>query len=91
LDDPRVARYRADVLEVVAAFRLVPLDGTVLMRASDPFPTLLGSLHAIHLTSALLAREEVEDLVFATHDEELGVAAQATGFDVHGVRLRPRR
>jgi hypothetical protein len=36
-------------------------------------------------------REEVDDLVFATHDEELGVAAHATGFDVHGINLRRAR
>ena len=90
-DDPRIARYRADVLEAVDSFRLIALDGAVLTRASDPFPTLLGSLDAIHLTSALLIREEVEDLVFATHDEELGIAARATGFEVQGINLRTGR
>jgi predicted nucleic acid-binding protein len=90
-DDPRIARYRADILEAVDSFDLIALDGTVLARASDPFPTLLGSLDAIHLASARLMREEVDDLVFATHDEELGVAAHATGFDVHGINLRRAR
>ncbi len=54
LDDRRVATYRADVLEAVEAFSLVALDSMVLERASDPFPTALGSLDAIHLASALL-------------------------------------
>jgi predicted nucleic acid-binding protein len=89
-EDRRVARYRADVLEAVEAFSLVALDGHVLARASEPFPTLVGSLDAIHLASALLMRDEVDDLAFATHDEELAVAAQATGFAVHGVDLRAR-
>lgn len=91
LEDRRIARYRAEILEAIDSFRLVALDGTVLARASDPFPTLVGSLDAIHLTSALLAREDVEDLAFATHDEELAVAARATGFVVHGVSFRDAR
>jgi hypothetical protein len=60
-DDPRIARYRADILEAVDSFRLIALDSTVLARASDPFPTLLGSLDAIHLASAMFVREEVEE------------------------------
>jgi hypothetical protein len=32
-------------------------------------------------------RDEVDDLVFATHDDELAVAAHSMGFDVQGVNL----
>jgi len=85
LDDRLIARYRADALEVIDAFSLVALDSTILERAAEPFPTTLGSLDAIHLASALLVRESVEGLVFATHDAGLGTAALATGFQVHGV------
>ena len=85
LDDERVARHRADVMEVIDAFTLVTLDLIILQRASEPFPTLLGSLDAIHLASALLVRDQVPDLTFATHDTALGIAALATGFQVHGV------
>ena len=84
LDDRQVANYRADVLEAIEAFSLVALDSVVLERASEPFPTGLGSLDAIHLASALLARDSVDGLVFATHDDELSTAARAIGFPVHG-------
>jgi hypothetical protein len=85
LEDARIAKCRADVLEAVDTFTLVALDTVVLERASEPFPTALGSLDAIHLASALMARDTFTDLAFATHDDELGMAAQATGFQVHGV------
>jgi predicted nucleic acid-binding protein len=85
LEDRRIAKYRADVLEAVDAFSLVALDSLVLGRASEPFPTALGSLDAIHLASALLIRDDLDGLAFATHDDELGMAARATGFQVHGV------
>jgi predicted nucleic acid-binding protein len=85
LEDQRVATYRADILEAIDAFSLVALDSLVLERASEPFPTALGSLDAIHLASALLVRHDLDGLAFATHDDELGTAALATGFPVHGV------
>lgn len=86
-DDRLVARLRADVLEAVDAFTLVAIDSLVLDRASQPFPTLVGTLDAIHLASALLIREDIDGLEFATHDDELGTAARATGFAVHGASL----
>jgi predicted nucleic acid-binding protein len=85
LADRAVAARRAAVLEHLRAFELVGLQGAVLERAADPFPTSLGTLDAIHLASALLARERYSDLVLATHDEELAIAAEAMGFDVVGV------
>lgn len=85
LDDRTVARQRGAVIETIDSLRLIYLDRIILDRASEPFPTLLGSLDAIHLASALLAREQLDDLILATHDDELGLAAQAVGFSVHGV------
>ena len=84
LEDEDVADRRAAVLEAIEAFSLVPVGREVLERAAEPFPTMLGSLDAIHLASALLVRDSFEDLSLATHDQELAVAARATGFHVHG-------
>jgi predicted nucleic acid-binding protein len=85
LPDREVAARRAAVLEQLDAFDLVRIDGRVLGRAADPFSTLIGSLDAIHLTSALLARERLPRLSrFATHDASLALAARAVGFDVVG-------
>jgi predicted nucleic acid-binding protein len=86
LADQAVAHRRAAVVEIVDAFDLVPLDALILERAAEPFPTLVSSLDAIHLATALLARAQVEDLHFATHDEELAIAAHAMGFHVLGAR-----
>jgi len=82
LTDEETAKRRAAVLEQLDGFTLVPLEWPVLERAEQPFPTLLGTLDAIHLASALVARSAHSDLLFATHDEELAVAARAMGFTV---------
>jgi predicted nucleic acid-binding protein len=91
LSDDAVADQREVVLGLLDAFDIVPLDGVVLERAAEPFPTLLGSLDAIHLATAVLARAQVEDLYFATHDGELATAARAVGFTVLGGSAPRRR
>ena len=89
LDDRMVAKQRGAVIETIDSLRLILLDRVILDRAAEPFPTSLGSLDAIHLASALLAREQLGDLILATHDDELGLAAEAVGFSVHGVGSSP--
>jgi predicted nucleic acid-binding protein len=85
LDDAEVAERRAAVLELLSTFRLARVERRVLERAADPFPTLLRTLDAIHLATADLIRRTVKDLVFATHDRELGTAARAIGLRVIGI------
>jgi predicted nucleic acid-binding protein len=87
MNERDLSRRRAVMLETLDAIEIVPLGPEVLERAGDPFPTSLGTLDAIHLASALAIRDDVPDLVFATHDAALGLAASAMGFDVQGVDL----
>lgn len=76
-------RVIADWLE---AIDLVLLRPPVLSRASEPLPTPLGTLDAIHLATALIWRERMGGLpTMATHDSALGLAASTFGFDVLGV------
>lgn len=91
LADADVARYRLDALQLIDAMTIVALDRAVLERAAEPFPTTLGSLDAIHLASALLARDQVPGLRVATHDLALATAATAVGFEVDGVQLTGTR
>jgi hypothetical protein len=68
------------------AVEVVDVGRPVLRRASEPFPTPLGTLDAIHLATALAWRDaRTEALVLATHDKVLGTAAQAMGLQVVGV------
>jgi predicted nucleic acid-binding protein len=85
LGDDAVSRQRADVLEAIDSLSLIPLTTLVLERAAEPFPTLVGSLDAIHLASALLVGEQYDELLFATHDQQLALAARAMGLSVAGV------
>ncbi len=91
LSDSVVAELREAVLDLLDSLDIVPLDNVILERAAEPFPTLLGSLDAIHLATAVLARAQIDELHFATHDDELAIAARAHGFKVFGAAVPPRR
>lgn len=89
LADVEVAMRRATILALIASLDVVDIDAVVLDRAAQPMPTELGTLDAIHLATALLWKEMMRvDLVMATHDAALALAAQAHGLPVVGV-LRP--
>jgi predicted nucleic acid-binding protein len=85
LDGRLFGERRRAMLEVIAAIETVPLEGSILERAGDPFPTSIGTLDAIHLATALAIRDDLPGMIFATHDDELGLAASSMGFDVQGV------
>jgi predicted nucleic acid-binding protein len=86
LSDEEVATRRGTILRLVASLELVEVDEVVLERAAQPMPTELGTLDALHLATAVLWREASgADLVVATHDTALGLAARAHGFSVVGI------
>lgn len=87
LADAEVARRRATILELIASLDIVDVDSAVLDRASQPMPTELGTLDAIHLATALLWKDMArESLVMATHDGALALAAEAHGLPVVGMK-----
>lgn len=86
LSDRDLAARREAVYRLLDEVSVVDAGRAILSRASQPFPTPLGTLDAIHLATALAWRESGHPgLVMATHDAALGTAARAMGFDVRGV------
>ena len=87
LSDEEVATRRAAILSLIASLEVVELDAAVLDRASQPMPTELGTLDAIHLATAILWKDMTGvDITMATHDEALGLGAKAHGLAVIGGR-----
>ena len=79
------ASRRETVTEWLEAVDLVLLQRPILVRASEPFPTPLGTLDALHLSTALVWQDRMQQrLVMATHDRDLALAARSFGFDVRG-------
>lgn len=85
LSPEEAASRRVVVGEWLEAVDLVLLQRPILARASDPFPTALGTLDAIHLATALVWRDRMrQTLVMATHDGGLALAARSFGMEVLG-------
>jgi predicted nucleic acid-binding protein len=77
-------RMEADALPdaraLLAALDLIPLTSDVLDDAADVGETLLRSLDAIHLASAMTIRDELS--AFVAYDLRLGDAAAVAGLPV---------
>ncbi|MGO9993257.1 MAG: PIN domain-containing protein [Steroidobacteraceae bacterium] len=85
LSDIETARRRSTVLALIDSLELIEIDALILERAAQPMPTELGTLDAIHLSSALLWKDAMGvDPMMATHDGALGLAALAHGLKVIG-------
>lgn len=85
LSDKQIAALRQTAHRLIAGLDLVEVTRAVLVRASHPFSTALGTLDALHLATALLWREQSgADPVLATHDAALALAARSHGLRVVG-------
>jgi len=85
LSEEDIAIRREGFFRLLGALEVIELTHPVLARASQPMPTTLGTLDAIHLATALLWKEQdKENLVMATHDTALALAAKASGLTVVG-------
>ena len=86
ITDRDLSIRREAVYRLLEEIELVEPTRFILARASLPLATPVGTLDAIHLATAMLWRETSSaDLVFATHDAALGMAARAGGFTVVGI------
>lgn len=86
-DDDLLSSAMSGLTDILGNLTLLRLTEPVLRRASGPFPTVVGTLDALHLATALaLGEVGIEDLVFATHDERQARAAAAVGLSVIGLK-----
>jgi predicted nucleic acid-binding protein len=85
LAEEALAIRREAVFRLIQGLEVIELTHPVLARAAQPLPTTLGTLDAIHLATALMWKEQArENLVLATHDTALALAAKASGLSVVG-------
>ena len=86
LDDEDVADAREQLNRIEDAITFIALSRSVLQRAALPMATVVKTLDAIHLASAMLLRERRGvELSFATHDPQQARAARAVGFGCIGL------
>jgi len=85
LSDGEVADLVGDIRLVDETLSIRRLDDAIMQRACESFPTVVGTLDALHLATALAISEAQQIDSFLTHDLQLGTAARSVGFDVIGL------
>lgn len=81
IDDAQRVRLGTWIEQVCESITLVPLTNAILKRAAEPFPTVVGTLQAMHLaTMAELQSGHNINCLIATEDKEMLQAAQSMGF-----------
>lgn len=82
LIDREVATLVSTIRTIDETLTIRALDETIMTRASESFPTSVGTLDALHLSTALTIRQSATLDFFLTHDAQLATAAQSVGFEV---------
>lgn len=85
ISDIELAQLVRDIQITHETFAIHPITNRVFQRASETFPTVVGTLDALHLATALSIREFDNLDLLLTHDSQLGTAARSLGFEVMGV------
>ncbi len=84
LDDEALAQLLTAFRTIADGFHIIALTDAIKERASEPFPTVIGTLDAIHLSSAALWTEGEgrRNLAILTADQQMERCARAMGFAV---------
>ena len=84
ITDIEVSDLVRDIQIAHETLAIRPIDERILQRASETFPTIVGTLDAIHLATAIFIRESDKVDFLLTHDSQFGTAARSVGFHVRG-------
>ena len=85
IDDDDVVTLHQEAARILRRVDVLAMTEPILQRAALAMPTVVGTLDAIHLATALeLGRHTDEPVVLATHDVQLARGARASGLAVIG-------
>ena len=80
-DDRQVGEAMQRLGEIERTIKQIRLSRSIILAASKTMPTIVKTLDAFHLVSAVAIRERrAIELIFATHDDQQAAAARALGF-----------
>lgn len=89
IDDELYAAAAQALDSLLNMLAIIELGKNVLRRAGESFPTVIGTLGAMHLASALLWRESAQNAVaILTYDKQLALCAKALDIPAFGAEKR---
>ena len=82
LDDKNLAEAVSRIAACYSSFRVYLLDEEIKQTAAGPFPTVIGTLGALHLACARRAARHYpgETLLVFSYDRQMNLCARALGF-----------
>jgi predicted nucleic acid-binding protein len=82
LDDEGVALCKETLDSFLANAYVVAPSEAIFVAAQSPMNTVVRTLDAIHLVTAVAVRRREPNLVFLSHDDQQNVAARSLGFSI---------
>jgi hypothetical protein len=80
-DDVQLAQALERLTQIERSIRRIRLTRSIIHAASQTMPTVVKTLDALHLASAVALRDRRQiELLFATHDSQQATAARSLGF-----------
>ena len=86
LNDIQYSEAYQRLLFRLKGIKLIALDENIFDLAESHLPVALGTLDALHLSTAIRIRDvgNISELKILTHDNQLGKACRAVGFSTLG-------
>ncbi len=81
LNDDQIAAAKENLKFITDGMHIIGISDPVKLRARDSFPTIIGTLDAIHISTALIWKEfeKVESVTVISHDKQINTCARALG------------
>ncbi|HUX42339.1 MAG TPA: type II toxin-antitoxin system VapC family toxin [Rectinemataceae bacterium] len=81
LDDEHYSRLASLLASQLEDIDIIEMTEAVKRRAGESFPTIVGTLDALHLSSALILRDaEKVAISILSYDRQMTTCAKAMGF-----------
>ena len=84
LNDSQVASAKEFLKKLIEGIYVVEISESIKARAADTFPTIIGTLDAIHISTAIVWQEHEndEEMMIVSHDRQMNVCAKALGYNI---------
>jgi len=84
ITDEQTAKAREGLSAMIDGMHIIEINDIVKRHARGSFPTIIGTLDAIHLSTAMLWKELEPgvDFQIATHDRQMITCARALGLSI---------
>ena len=80
-NDKELAETVGQLSQIEKTIRRIRISRSIIHAASQTMPTVVKTLDAFHLTSAVAIRDRRQiELFFVTHDSQQATAARSLGF-----------